>query len=273
MYSKEVDKIKSTKGALEGTIKSPMVNEDGRLGMTLSPMDKIARGHELEEELEEAPDRATPDKNDRDGERRDQSQAGAMPTHWDIDPKKPASGEEKWLKEMILQPIEGSQANFFHIKETGGKIGRHSHNQVVILDESVSRNHAEILFKNNEFFLKDIGSTTGTYIKIVNRLQLKVDMIIEIGSYQFIVSEIKIALKGIANDNEKSYIKLEVLDCPESNDSRERNTYLIYDAGTIGRKPNNLMKFQEDLHMSNIHCKISLVSNSYFLEDLSSTNG
>ena len=208
---------------------------------------------------------------ERDSEKKDQKEAPTQANQltWDIDPKKP-SGDEKWLKELILQPIEGSQANFFHIKENGAKIGRHSHNQVVILDESVSRNHAEILFRNNDFFLKDIGSTTGTYIKIISRLQLKVDMIIEIGSYQFIVTHIEIYNKG---EQEKSFLKLEMLDGPEGNDIRERNTFIINEAGTIGRKPNNLLKFQDDLHMSNIHCKISLVNNNYFIEDLSSTNG
>jgi len=37
---------------------------------------------------------------------------------------------------------------------------------MVILEESVSRYHAEILFKNEEFFIKDIGSTTGSFLKV-----------------------------------------------------------------------------------------------------------
>lgn len=58
-------------------------------------------------------------------------------------------------------------------------------NEVVIYDESVSRHHAEIIFQENEFYLRDIGSTTGTYIKIVDKIELELGMIIEIGSYQF----------------------------------------------------------------------------------------
>lgn len=56
-------------------------------------------------------------------------------------------------------------------------------NEVVIYDESVSRHHAEIIFENDEFYLRDIGSTTGTYIKIVGKVDLEEGMIIEIGSY------------------------------------------------------------------------------------------
>ena len=174
---------------------------------------------------------------ERDSEKKDQKEQPTQANQlaWDIDPKKP-SGDEKWLKELILQPIEGSQANFFHIKENGAKIGRHSHNQVVILDESVSRNHAEILFRNNDFFLKDIGSTTGTYIKIISRLQLKVDMIIEIGSYQFIVTHIEIYNKG---EQEKSFLKLEMLDGPEGNDIRERNTFMALARFLICERPSS----------------------------------
>ena len=92
--------------------------------------------------------------------------------------------------ELIIRPIEGRQTNFYYIKEQGGKIGRHSVNEVVIYDESVSRHHAEITFETNEFYLQDIGSTTGTYIKIEERLPLDNDMILEIGSYQFRVKSI-----------------------------------------------------------------------------------
>ena len=101
--------------------------------------------------------------------------------------------------ELIIRPIEGKQTNFYYIKESGGKIGRHSVNEVVIYDESVSRHHAEITFMDNEFFLQDIGSTTGTYIKIEERLPLEPGMILEIGSYQFRVKNIVINKKAPNN--------------------------------------------------------------------------
>lgn len=68
--------------------------------------------------------------------------------------------------ELIIQQSDGPQTAFFSVKEDGAKIGRHSSNQILILDESISRYHAEIKFENGQFFLKDIGSTTGTFIKI-----------------------------------------------------------------------------------------------------------
>ena len=50
--------------------------------------------------------------------------------------------------ELIIKPTEGVQTTFYSIKEGGGKIGRHSSNQMVILEESVSRFHAEIIFQS-----------------------------------------------------------------------------------------------------------------------------
>lgn len=80
---------------------------------------------------------------------------------------------KKQVNELIIQPSEGPQTNFFCINEDGGKIGRHSSNQILILEENVSRHHAEILFKENEFYIKDIGSTTGSFIKITQKLVLE----------------------------------------------------------------------------------------------------
>ena len=106
------------------------------------------------------------------------------------------NGSSGKSNELIIRPIEGRQTNFYYIKEQGGKIGRHSVNEVVIYDESVSRHHAEITFEANEFYLQDIGSTTGTYIKIEERLPLENDMILEIGSYQFRVKNLYITKKN-----------------------------------------------------------------------------
>jgi pSer/pThr/pTyr-binding forkhead associated (FHA) protein len=68
--------------------------------------------------------------------------------------------QEKVTKqqELIIQPTDGPQSNYYSIKEDGGKIGRHSSNQILILEESISRYHAEIIFKDNQFFIKDIGN-------------------------------------------------------------------------------------------------------------------
>lgn len=42
---------------------------------------------------------------------------------------------------------------------------------------------------------------------------------------------------------------------------------------TIGRKPNNLINFSDDQHLSNVHATISYIENRYYIEDMSTTNG
>jgi len=43
-------------------------------------------------------------------------------------------------------------------------IGRLQENTLHIDDSSVSSNHAEIIYENHSFFVRDLGSTNGTYL-------------------------------------------------------------------------------------------------------------
>ena len=43
-------------------------------------------------------------------------------------------------------------------------VGRLPENMLQVDDASVSSRHAEILFENNSWFIRDIGSTNGTYL-------------------------------------------------------------------------------------------------------------
>ena len=123
----------------------------------------------------------------------------------------------------------------------------------------------------NMFYLKDIGSTTGTFIKIEEPMELKENMIIEIGSYQLQVKQISLQY-SIQNaiDEENSKIILEIYESPE--DSNDR-TFILTNESSIGRKNNNTLCFSEDLHMSNLHCKINLIGDRFMFEDMASTNG
>jgi pSer/pThr/pTyr-binding forkhead associated (FHA) protein len=80
---------------------------------------------------------------------------------------------KKQRSELTIQQCDTPKGICYSLREESGNIGRHSSNQIIILDESISRHHARIEFFNGEFFIKDIGSTTGTFIRINNRLELK----------------------------------------------------------------------------------------------------
>lgn len=166
---------------------------------------------------------------------------------------------------ITVKSIEGPSDMNFKVDCEGIKIGRHSSNQIVIFDESVSRYHAEIIFANDQFYLRDIGSTTGTFIKIIEPLELRLDMIIEVGSYQLQVTHIE-----IGSSNNDSYVEFTIYEAPE--EMIDRN-FMLYSNNSIGRKTSNSLSFTDDLHMSNLHCKIYLINDLFFLEDIASTNG
>lgn len=50
--------------------------------------------------------------------------------------------EKRKEYELVIQQYDGPQTSFYSVKEEGAKIGRHSSNQILILDESISRFHA-----------------------------------------------------------------------------------------------------------------------------------
>jgi hypothetical protein len=56
----------------------------------------------------------------------------------------------------------------------------------------VSRSHAEIVFRMGDFFIKDLESSTGSFLKVQDWVPVVENMIFELGSNQFRVSKIKV---------------------------------------------------------------------------------
>lgn len=55
----------------------------------------------------------------------------------------------------------------------GAKFGRDKENDFRYPDElSISSKHAQIFFRDNSFFLQDLGSKTGTFLKIKGLIKL-----------------------------------------------------------------------------------------------------
>ncbi len=95
----------------------------------------------------------------------------------------------------LAQIINGVAASKFMLDKQTHSIGRRSENDLMIDDTAVSSRHAVIDAREDEyleghfnFFLKDLGSTNGTY---VNDLEIKGERrlnnydIIKIASHQF----------------------------------------------------------------------------------------
>ena len=69
-------------------------------------------------------------------------------------------------EELIVTYYEGNQSKFYKITENGTLIGSNLQCEVLILEDTVSNRHAEITKKNHQFYIKDLGSKYGTFVKV-----------------------------------------------------------------------------------------------------------
>lgn len=166
--------------------------------------------------------------------------------------------EEKLI--IVLKVVEGQQLNnVYLIGEQGARLGRHSaSNDIVISESFVSRKHCEITHQNGNFYLKDLGSTTGSFLMTRDKVTLKEGMMFQMG-----LSEFKVSM--LCKDME-----LHVFEGPSRN-----QTILVTPSGLkIGRDPGNSFCVAEDTQMSNFHARILFdpSNGTYILEDVGSTN-
>ncbi|MBE6070460.1 MAG: FHA domain-containing protein [Clostridium butyricum] len=87
------------------------------------------------------------------------------------------AGDNSDLKEGSIIPIRSDLT-----------IGRKDGNSIVLLDQHVSGNHAEIIIRNNKLLLEDLHSTNGTFLngnKIAGKVQLSNKDEIRIGKVIF----------------------------------------------------------------------------------------
>jgi len=91
-------------------------------------------------------------------------------------------------------------------------IGRHSDNDIRIKSDKVSRQHAIIIYHENEFFIRDMNSKNGTHInnKKIDMEQLADGAVIEIGEYSLIFKA-----KNIATAKDDNNENINILDIPQ----------------------------------------------------------
>ncbi len=68
-------------------------------------------------------------------------------------------------------------------------LGRNGHNNIVLKDPFVSKDHLQIVEDEEEFFLEDLGSANGTYLngdKIQDVIKLKNGDKISLGNIEFL---------------------------------------------------------------------------------------
>jgi len=88
---------------------------------------------------------------------------------------------------MIIKILNGPQyGETFSIGKKSVSIGRDLNNELILNDFKASRQHAEIYFKNNQYWIKDLKSSNGTFLnqESLKESLLKSGDIIKIGSTQ-----------------------------------------------------------------------------------------
>lgn len=69
------------------------------------------------------------------------------------------------LRKCQLVVVEGpNRGKKFTLSKDVVKVGKRENNDLVITDTTVSRNHLEIVYKEDSFLLRDLDSTNGTFI-------------------------------------------------------------------------------------------------------------
>jgi predicted component of type VI protein secretion system len=69
---------------------------------------------------------------------------------------------------------------------------------------------------------------------------------------------------------QQSFVHFDIYEGPED---AIQSAFDLRSGDSIGRKNTNIVQFADDLHMSNLHCKVNLVQDKFFFEDIASTNG
>jgi pSer/pThr/pTyr-binding forkhead associated (FHA) protein len=78
---------------------------------------------------------------------------------------------------------DGGKISSFDLENAIVSIGRSSDNDIQLTDKYTSRNHLILWGESNRFFVKDLGSKTGTY---VNGRQIPSDKVVELRKSQSI---------------------------------------------------------------------------------------
>lgn len=168
---------------------------------------------------------------------------------------------------MILKAVEGQcKYKIFEITHTGASIGRNSGSNNYVINESfVSRKHCEIMYNQltNQFLLRDVGSTTGTFIMISKKLKLDQGFMFQMGLSEFRVTNIRHTPFGIP---------VEMTIAGYEGPARDSEYNLDRNGGIIGRDSENSVAIVDDSQLSAKHGHIFFENNGFYVEDLGSTN-
>lgn len=139
-------------------------------------------------------------------------------------------------------------------------IGRHSGDISLPDDELLSFSHVRLEWRSGQWFLRDLGSTNGTYLRIRGQVPLEADSWFLVGSYRFQLAP---------SDQPGAPPSLWVLG---ADNAVLGEVPVDRDTITVGREGADL-GFPDDATISGLHARLLRKAGQFFLEDLRSSNG
>ena len=79
-------------------------------------------------------------------------------------PYVPSSQARRPLATLVITNVGPTNGQKFDVRVPLAHIGRGTHNDIAINDDSVSESHAKLQRRDDGWFLTDLGSTNGTYV-------------------------------------------------------------------------------------------------------------
>ena len=156
-------------------------------------------------------------------------------------------------------------------KENSKKtFGRGENSDFSILEESISRNHGEIYTSKGKFYIKDLGSKSGTFYKIEEKCLLEIHMIIEMGSQELEILDI---IESEDFNSASKVVKLAKI----KKGFKEDIILMKFDSQDqehlVGKTKNASIRFKNDGYLSSKHAKFVIEDKKIYIVDLGSTNG
>lgn len=158
-------------------------------------------------------------------------------------------------------PLEGTTIT---VGADGARIGRHTSNTLVIPEAGISRYHCEIWCSGEEFSVRDLGSTTGTYfyLKPHAHVQMFPGLMVKLGETEFQV------MSQTLHGNEPEQL-VWFYEGPLAG----HKAHLPAGTITIGRRHNNSLVLVQDGSVSAHHAMIFYEDGAFYISDLGSCNG
>jgi pSer/pThr/pTyr-binding forkhead associated (FHA) protein len=106
--------------------------------------------------------------------------------------RKKLIGEIPIKQQAFLEIIGSSEGNkVIELREEEVIIGRGSSCKLRLPSKSVSRKHARIFFRNDEYYIEDLGSTNGTYVNGIRvvKCALRKNDLIYLGGVRILFNE------------------------------------------------------------------------------------